>query len=304
MQGIMISERSDCDSPVAAASGGFSVGGSIGNYKGVMLCNRPFAGTAAAAKGGHVAAAVGKQVFVTGKVKSQVGFSGKNIQIEKMLRKRLKQETALTRHRRWLTDLQRTKQALEDQYTEDQRKKEENRRRFSEREARIRQMTREVKVEVGRHEDNASVPRGDDNEEETRTCPAKPEGENDGGRKSKTRRDQIEDLHAVHDQESSRGNGGDSADLRAAEKRRKRDGKPCRPMWALTKEKAEAENELKHEEEVEVNLMGYANRELTHTGQSSATILSDGKMIDCMGCLEASAWRMRITVFDPAVVFE
>lgn len=267
MQGIMISESPDCDSPVAAASGGFSVGGSIGNYKGVMLCNRPFAGTAAAAKGGHVAAAVGKQVFVTGKVKSEVGFSGKNIQIEKMLRKRIKQETALTRHRRWLADLQRTKQALQDQYTEDQRKKEENRRRFSEREARIRQMTRELKFEVEGQEDNVPLPRDDDKEEETRACPAKPEEEKDSGRKSKTRRDQIEeDLDVVHDQESSRGNGGNPAELRAAEKRRKRDGKPCRPMWALTKEKAEAENELKHEEEVEVNLMGYANRELTHTG--------------------------------------
>ena len=38
----MISER-------PSGNGGASAGVSIGNYKGVMLCNRPFAGVAAAA---------------------------------------------------------------------------------------------------------------------------------------------------------------------------------------------------------------------------------------------------------------
>ncbi|CAN0144730.1 unnamed protein product, partial [Hapterophycus canaliculatus] len=147
-QGMMLSERPSGGSmaPVAGGSSALAGAGSIGNYKGVMLCNRPFAGVAAAAKGGGDSggSAAGKHAFVTGKVKSEVGFAGKSLQTEKLLRKRVKQETALTRHRKWLTDLQLTKEALKEQYMEDMRKKEESKRRFAQREARMRQMTRSL----------------------------------------------------------------------------------------------------------------------------------------------------------------
>lgn len=265
-QGMMLSERPSASlggggSTATAGGGGAPVAGasSIGNYKGVMLCNRPFAGVAAAVKGGDVATAAGKNVFVTGKVKSEVGFAGKSLQTEKLLRKRVKQETALTRHRRWLADLQLTKQALEEQYMEDLRKKEENKRRFAEREARMRQMTREIAL--GASSDHVG---GDGGQSEDRGSQAWAIGLDDdlvdASGKTTISHDpppaMAKDRRRIEDEtqaeKAGRGFTVEPAELRAVEKRRKRDGKPCRPMWAMTEAKAEADSELKHEEELEV----------------------------------------------------
>lgn len=242
--------------------------GSIGNYKGVMLCNRPFAGTAAAARGsvGRTSSAVGKSVFVTGKVKSEVGFAGKGLQTEKLLRKRVKKETALTRHRRWLADLQLTKQALEEQYMEDLQRKEESKRRFAEREALMRQTTRELmqreKTEVGGAPPGNEVQGSqawsiglDDNDDvdpETSTasptndvCPTK---QDEQIQRSVGAEKEMEGKNSPHRRHV------ENAELRAVEKRRKRNGKPCLPKWAMTKARAEKEDELMHEEELEVRL--------------------------------------------------
>lgn len=271
-QGMMLSERPSGGSMAPAAGGGTALAGagSIGNYKGVMLCNRPFAGVAAAARGGGEGggAAPGKHAFVTGKVKSEVGFAGKSLQTEKLLRKRVKHETALTRHRKWLVDLQLTKQALEEQYMEDVRKKKESKRRFAEREARMRQITREYGA--GAEAKSSSI--HDNGDEELGGKPwaigldeeKKPEG-------STTSRCYIPSVEGiVHYDRRRETKGGDAmsqpevkedevgsridpAEIRAVEKRRKRDGKPCRPTWAMTEAKAQVEDELKHEEELEVS---------------------------------------------------
>lgn len=254
-QGVMLSERPSACSSATGGEGPVAGAGSIGNYKGVMLCNRPFAGTAAAAKGGDMVATMGKQVFVTGKVKSEVGFASRNMRTDKLMRKRDKQETALTRHRRWLADLQRTKQALEDQFMHDQQKKEDTKKRFAEREARMRQMSRELEIERNMQEQKSEIPR-DGSEGEGHQGWAIGLGEDtDGIRKSKNRREPTE--RKVHSNGTHSAWDGETeyAELRAAEKRRKRDGKPCRPMWAMTESKAEAETELKHEEELEVTFI-------------------------------------------------
>lgn len=273
-QGMMLSERPSGSlgrgSPLAGE-------GSIGNYKGVMLCNRPFAGTAAASKGGggDGATASGKHVFVTGKVKSEVGFAGKNLQNEKLLRKRVKQETALTRHRRWLADLQLTKQALEEKYMEDLQRKDENKKRFAKREAQMRQMTRELAQgnndakhcgHDGDSDESIAAPIHDgsvrDHQERGSQAWAiglDQDSDDLAGKRAKNRCEHRQSGESKQDDDADgrREDGvespADSIELRAVEKRRKRDGKPCRPMWAMTETKAVAETERKHEEELEVS---------------------------------------------------
>lgn len=264
----MLSERPSASlgMSVATRGGGAPIAGagSIGNYKGVMLCNRPFAGVAAAAKGGEVAAAAGKHAFLTGKVKSEIGFAGKTLNAETLLRKRVKRETALTRHRRWLADLQLTKETLEEQYMEGLRRKEKSKKRFAERESKMRQMTRELALGEGKSTVQGSDEQGgkawsiglDDDENRTmekgttgHLRPAQSGGDSQLGGEGKEEGGEEED--AGSEEGRSR---VDSAELRAVEKRRKRDGKPCRPKWAMTEAKVEAEDELKHEEELEVSL--------------------------------------------------
>ena len=209
-----------------------------------------------------MAAAAGKHAFLTGKVKTEIGFAGKNLNAETLLRKRVKRETALTRHRRWLADLQLTKETLEEQYMEDLRRKEKSKKRFAERESRMRQMTRELALGEGKSTVQGNDEQGGKawsiglDEDENHTTgkgttdhlrPAQGGGENQLGGEG----------NEEEDKEDARSEEGrsrvDPTELRAVEKRRKRDGKPCRPKWAMTEAKAEAEDELKHEEELEVS---------------------------------------------------
>mmetsp|Transcript_33826 Transcript_33826/g.104742 ORF Transcript_33826/g.104742 Transcript_33826/m.104742 type:complete len:91 (-) Transcript_33826:1123-1395(-) len=72
---------------------------SIGNYKGVMLCNRPFVGLVGAPTG---IAASAKQAFVCGNVSDKLGT---NVPISSKERtaqpdQQPKKETALQRHRK------------------------------------------------------------------------------------------------------------------------------------------------------------------------------------------------------------
>lgn len=270
-QGMMLSEHSSGGGSMAPAAGGATAlagAGSIGNYKGVMLCNRPFAGIAAAAKGGGESggAKAGKHAFVTGKVKSEVGFAGKSLQTEKLLRKRVKHETALTRHRKWLADLQLTKQALEEQYMEDLRKKEESKRRFAEREARMRQMTRELGAgsedKNNRDEEQGgkawAIGLDDKDPESVAISHCHPSGV--GYTEHQPAEDGKEGyVGSELENEGDSGSRIDPEELRAVEKRRKRDGKPCRPKWAMTEAKAQVEDELKHEEELEVSDTAYGS---------------------------------------------
>lgn len=308
----MLSDRPSGSSiaPAAGGSTALAGAGSIGNYKGVMLCNRPFAGVAAAAKGGgdHGGAAAGKHAFVTGKVKSEVGFAGKSIHTEKLLRKRVKRETALTRHRKWLADLQLTKQALEEQYMEDLQKKEESKRRFAQREARMRQMTRELSARSADKSGGHGEERGgkawaiglddDVGPESVATSQSSPLGRGDSEREpgGETKEGNVGSELGEEEEARSR---IDPAELRAVEKRRKRDGKPCRPKWAMTEAEAKVEDEVQHEEELEVRFSHLASScrvRLYSLSIATSLRLCDVTLVSCLFGL----WQMEyLAVYSP-----
>jgi len=108
----------------------------IGNYKGVMLCNRPFGGTATSTKAPISNAE--KNTFTCGVVAEPIGVNVAMSSKEKMKLRRPKKETVLTKHKKWLADLQKTKDNLETQYMEEIMKKEEEKQKFQEQEARMR----------------------------------------------------------------------------------------------------------------------------------------------------------------------
>ena len=118
MAEMMMSERpsgvSGMGSSVGMSSGGGGGGGgapavSIGNYKGVMLCNRPFAGVAAAAHGG--ANDGRKQPFRSAVVPAEaLGLNPAREQRRVNLDGPKKNKnSALSRHKKWLCQLQRAK---------------------------------------------------------------------------------------------------------------------------------------------------------------------------------------------------
>jgi len=114
--------------------------GGIGNYKGVMLCNRPFAGIKAAAKGGSSGAP--PSTFKAGVIPEPLGIPIPVADRKKLVRP--KKETVLTKHRKWLADLQRTKDSLEIQLIDEMNKKQESIQKFQDQEKKMRKVAKEL----------------------------------------------------------------------------------------------------------------------------------------------------------------
>eukprot|EP01035_Chromulina_nebulosa_P029388 gene29388-38949_t len=117
-------------------SGGVGIGVGVGNYKGVMLCNRPFGNsTAGATTKGSTS---DSSSFICGLVPEAIGTNVPIPMKEKLL-KRPKKDSVLCKHKKWLLDLQKTKERLEIQYLEEIRKKEEAQSKFQENEKTMRE---------------------------------------------------------------------------------------------------------------------------------------------------------------------
>jgi hypothetical protein len=116
-------------------------GGGVGNYKGVMLCNRPFAGSVANKNAG---ASGKKNTFICGLVAEAAGIGQSMASKDQKKVKRPKKETVLTKHRRWLAELQKTKDKLEMQFVEEMKAKEASRDAFQKQEKAMRAMSKEI----------------------------------------------------------------------------------------------------------------------------------------------------------------
>eukprot|EP00604_Paraphysomonas_vestita_P003069 CAMPEP_0174817910 /NCGR_PEP_ID=MMETSP1107-20130205/468_1 /TAXON_ID=36770 /ORGANISM="Paraphysomonas vestita, Strain GFlagA" /LENGTH=342 /DNA_ID=CAMNT_0016029043 /DNA_START=916 /DNA_END=1944 /DNA_ORIENTATION=- len=127
----------------------------VGNYKGVMLCNRPFAGSVGQAT---KVGTTDKNSFSCGVVSDPAGTNVSIASLERKYPKRKKKETALTKHRKWLAELQKTKDRLESQYQEEVQKANESKQKFSEKEAQMRQIARNSTAES---KDNAAESKSD-----------------------------------------------------------------------------------------------------------------------------------------------
>lgn len=125
----------------------------IGNYKGVMLCNRPFNGVSTSlAKEGRSGSGAGnnysssgsdnKPAFLAGTPTEPLGM---NVPIHSEplhAIKRDKKHTALSKHKKWLHDLQSERARLQEILIEDEEKRRRRKERFSQREAKFREMVR------------------------------------------------------------------------------------------------------------------------------------------------------------------
>mmetsp|Transcript_16583 Transcript_16583/g.24951 ORF Transcript_16583/g.24951 Transcript_16583/m.24951 type:complete len:370 (+) Transcript_16583:51-1160(+) len=141
----------------------------VGNYKGVMLCNRPFAGSV----GSNVKNGGGteKNSFSTGVVPESIGMNVSISNLERKYPKRKKKETALTKHRKWLAELQRTKDRLESQYEEEVMKTQQTKQKFAEKEAQMRQIAKNAHASDAKASSSASVRAEDKSESKTTSAP-------------------------------------------------------------------------------------------------------------------------------------
>ncbi|KAF4320700.1 hypothetical protein BBO99_00004993 [Phytophthora kernoviae] len=123
---------------------------SIGNYKGVMLCNRPFNGVSSSlakenrsgTKSNNNVVDNSKAAFLAGNPGEPLGLnvpifseSGRSI-------RRDKKNTAMSKHKKWLHDLQKERSRLQEALAEDEEAAQRRRERFSQREAKMRETVR------------------------------------------------------------------------------------------------------------------------------------------------------------------
>jgi len=156
MTDMMMSERPSGVSGMGSSMGGSMGGGgggggggapavSIGNYKGVMLCNRPFAGVAAAAHGARGADGK-KQPFRSAVVPAeQLGLNPAREQRRVGLDGPKKNKnSALSRHKKWLYQLQKAKEQYQRQAEMQAERESEQKRKFAEQQAALRAQVRDT----------------------------------------------------------------------------------------------------------------------------------------------------------------
>ena len=127
-KGVMLSQHGGSGIGGSKATLG-SGGPSIGNYKGVMLCNRPFAGVRVAAATASNASKLSSS-FKTG---VPDGRDALGLNPTKRLlphAKPVKRETAMDKHKKWLKEFQKKRKALEESMIEDSLEKEKRLQQF------------------------------------------------------------------------------------------------------------------------------------------------------------------------------
>ncbi|TMW57405.1 hypothetical protein Poli38472_003330 [Pythium oligandrum] len=121
---------------------------SIGNYKGVMLCNRPFNGVSSTLTketrnlSNNNGGSSFKAAFLAGTPGDPVGMNVPIHTEPPHAVKRDKKNTALSKHKKWLHDLQKERARLQEALLEDEENKQERHDRFSQREAKMREAVR------------------------------------------------------------------------------------------------------------------------------------------------------------------
>jgi len=115
----------------------------IGNYKGVMLCNRPFGGVASSKKepSSNPMGKIGGN-FRAGKVPDEIGLKPLRDFPKPM---RFRKETALTKHKKWLVELQQTKDELEAKYLAQMERKAAQKAKFRANEEKLRHEARAIR---------------------------------------------------------------------------------------------------------------------------------------------------------------
>lgn len=214
----------------------------VGNCKGVMLCARPCAAGAGAGAAAGRGAVSGKAAFTCGTVKRAIGRERPTVDRERRQEAHGRQKaTALARHRKWLRELQRRKERLEEECRAQEEGKRGMRERFRAREARMRQAARAL--------------RGD-----RKAAPEKLAAALEGEAENPSRPTGGDSADKA-DEADGRSAAQDSAPPAEAREAKGRAGVVAaagiRPLWALT-EAAAAEAEAAREEEEEGDLLAFA----------------------------------------------
>ena len=199
-----------------------------------MLCNRPFAGASGAAAKQSSGKTSGS--FKCGTVETPLGENVKISEHQRMVAKMSKKDSVLSKHKKWLADLQKTKEKLQEEYLDEAEKKEEKKEKFMAREAKMRAIVRgTIGPTKHRQEELALL-------EKTKEIK---EGEGGEEKKEAEGKGRVPALNiAAAKDDADKPSGGGRMGIEA---------KKNAPAWALTESEAkEVEDFMEEEEEEEL----------------------------------------------------
>ncbi|KAG7399550.1 hypothetical protein PHYBOEH_008545 [Phytophthora boehmeriae] len=138
---------------------------SIGNYKGVMLCNRPFNGVSSTLakenrngpKSNNNNAVDNSKAAFLAEQPVFIVIVYATVQMQRSVR-RDKKNTAMSKHKKWLHDLQKERTRLQEALAEDEEAAHRRRERFSQREAKLREAARSNNEEDSKEYDADARP--------------------------------------------------------------------------------------------------------------------------------------------------
>ena len=119
---------------------------SIGNYKGVMLCNRPFAGVSAAARAAANTSDGQVQWKPAHHTDEPLGLNParKTFEFVVVDRSKSKKNSALSKHKQWLRDLGREKNKMHEEMLAEQKRRADRKARFMEDQRQMRMRVKEA----------------------------------------------------------------------------------------------------------------------------------------------------------------
>ena len=261
-KGVMLSSQNGGSSGIGGSKVTLGSGGpSIGNYKGVMLCNRPFAGVRVQATVATNASKASNS-FKAG-IPDGRGTLGLN-PTKRLLphAKPVKKVTAMDKHKKWLKQFQDKRKALEESMIEDSLEKERRRLKFQKRE----EMKRKEVVGQRGGEGGAESKLKDEEEEEIDESKYQPKNES----KYEEEEEEEEEPPSKISSESKIKDYTDDEDdiddddiydadsIIITQSQMEKIQKRNKPAWAYTEEGKEKEEDDMEEEELQ-DLLDFTN---------------------------------------------
>ena len=106
-----------------------------------MLCNRPYAGVQAKSKKSKKSDNTGERSFICGTVAQPWGCNVIIDEKSRVLSRLSKKDGALSKHKKWLYELQKEKERIENCREQERKEKEGKKKKFMEREAKKRALS-------------------------------------------------------------------------------------------------------------------------------------------------------------------
>jgi hypothetical protein len=168
--------------------------------------------------------------------------------------KRPKKDSVLIKHKKWLSDLQKTKERLEEEYLQDLQRKDEEKQRFQENERKMRELSRSILAEAKSGSNNET---GENPTTTNEVADSKGESKADSKDNKYASSSSSSNLLNNNSNNNNNNNNNNIAEAKSISSSLSSKKLNQRPAWAVTETLAQKLKDIKEEAEDE-DLLAFA----------------------------------------------